>query len=258
VLRVCSLGSGSAGNALVVEAGDGLAVARVLVDNGFNLRQLGRRLARAGLALHDIDAVLVTHEHSDHLGGVARFASKAAIPVYCSQGTFESSRLEETGVRLEIIRAGVRIEIGPLAIDPYEVPHDAAEPVQFVFGDGDRRVGLLTDAGDATAVIVSALDRVDALLLECNHDEAMLRNGSYPPFLKARIGGSQGHLSNDQAALILSSIDRGRLGWIAAAHLSRFNNTPAHARAALASVLGCAETEIGVADQDEGLAWRSV
>lgn len=257
MLRVCSLGSGSAGNALVVEASDGLAVTRVLVDNGFNLRQIGRRLARAGLALHDIDAVVVTHEHSDHVGGVARFARKAAVPVYCSEGTAEASGLDDY-VRVRSVRAGARIGIGPLAIEPYEVPHDAAEPLQFVFSDGDRRVGLLTDAGEASAGIVAALDRVDALLLECNHDEAMLRYGSYPPFLKARIGGSQGHLSNDQAALILSRIDRSRLGWIAAAHLSRSNNTPALARVALAAVLGCAEGEVAVADQDDGLDWRSV
>jgi phosphoribosyl 1,2-cyclic phosphodiesterase len=258
VLRVCSLGSGSAGNALIVEAREGLAVTRVLVDNGFNLRQLKRRLERAGLALRDIDAVFVTHEHSDHVGGVARFASKCAVPVYCSQGTFEGARLGQWGVRCEVIRAGVRIEIGPLAIDPYEVPHDAAEPVQFVFSDGDRRVGLLTDTGESTADIVAALSRVDALLLECNHDSAMLRGGSYPPFLKFRIGGAQGHLSNEQAAGILQSIDRSCLRWIAAAHLSRSNNTPALARAALACVLGCPDEEVAVADQDEGLSWRSV
>jgi phosphoribosyl 1,2-cyclic phosphodiesterase len=258
VLRVCNLGSGSAGNALVVEAGDGVAVTRVLVDNGFSLRQLTRRLERAGLALSDIDAVLVTHEHSDHVGGVAHFASEAAIPVYCSQGTFEASRLEKTVASFEVIRAGVRIDIGSLAIDPYEVPHDAAEPLQFVFSDGDRRVGLLTDTGESTAVIVAALDRVDALLLECNHDAAMLQSGSYPPFLKFRIGGAHGHLPNEQAAGILQSIDRSRLGWIAAAHLSRSNNTPELARAALACVLGCADAEVAVADQDEGLAWRAV
>lgn len=258
MLRVCSLGSGSAGNALVVEAGDGLAVIRVLVDNGFNLRQLGRRLERAGLSLRDIDAVLVTHEHSDHIGGVARFACKAGVPVYCSDGTAKVSRLEESSARFETIRAGVRIEIGPLAIDPYQVPHDAAEPLQFVFSDGDRRVGLLTDAGESTPVIVAALDCVDALLLECNHDAAMLREGSYPPFLKFRIGGAQGHLSNEQAAGILQSIDRSRLGWIAAAHLSRSNNTPALARSALACVLGCADMDVAVADQDTGLDWRAV
>lgn len=258
MLRVSSLGSGSGGNALVVEASDGLAVTRVLVDNGFNLRQLGRRLERAGLALHDIDAVLVTHEHSDHIGGVARFACKATVSVYCSDGTAEASRLGVSGVRCQVIRAGVRIEIGPLAIDPYEVPHDAAEPLQFVFTDGDRRFGLLTDAGESTAGIVAALDRVDALLLECNHDAAMLQGGSYPPFLKSRISGAHGHLSNEQAAGILRSIDRSRLGWIAAAHLSKANNTRALARAALASVLGCIEDEIAIADQETGLDWRAV
>jgi phosphoribosyl 1,2-cyclic phosphodiesterase len=258
VLRVCSLGSGSGGNGLVVEASDGWALTRVLVDNGFNLRQLGRRLARAGLGLRDLDAVIVTHEHSDHIGGVARFARKAGIPVYCSEGTAEASGLEGFGIRVHALRAGVRIGIGPLAIEPYAVPHDAAEPLQFVFSDGDRRAGLLTDAGESTAIIVAALDRVHALLLECNHDAAMLRNGSYPPFLKARIAGSQGHLSNEQAAAILASIDRSHLGWIAAAHLSQSNNTPALARAALAAVLGCADTEIAVADQGEGLDWRAV
>jgi phosphoribosyl 1,2-cyclic phosphodiesterase len=258
VLRVCSLGSGSGGNALVVEACDGWALTRVLVDNGFNLRQLGRRLARAGLALRDLDAVIVTHEHSDHVGGVARFARKTGLPVYCSEGTAEASGLSGSGVRVHALQAGAAIGIGPLAIEPYEVPHDADEPLQFVFSDGDRRAGLLTDTGESSAIIVAALDRVHALLLECNHDVAMLRNGSYPPFLKARIAGSQGHLSNEQAAGILASIDRSCLGWIAAAHLSQANNTPALARAALAAVLGCADAEIAVADQGQGLDWRAV
>ena len=258
MLRVCSLGSGSSGNALVVEARDGLFFTRVLVDNGFNVRQLARRLERAGLTLRDIDAILVTHEHSDHACGVARFACKAGIPVYCSSGTARLAGLDECGAELHAIRAGVRIELGPLAIDPYAVPHDAEEPLQFVFSDGDRHVGLLTDAGDCSAVIVRALNRVHALLLECNHDEGMLRSGPYPYFLKSRIGGALGHLSNSQAAKILRKLDRSRLGWIAAAHLSKTNNTPGLARLALSAVLGCRADEIGVADQDDGLAWRAV
>jgi phosphoribosyl 1,2-cyclic phosphodiesterase len=258
VLRVCSLGSGSGGNALVVEAGDGWALTRVLVDNGFNLRQLGRRLARVGLGLRDLDAVVVTHEHADHVGGVARFARRTGLPVYCSQGTAEAAELASVGVRVHALRAGETVGVGPLAIEPYAVPHDAAEPLQFVFSDGDRRVGLLTDTGESTPIIVAALDRVHALLLECNHDAAMLRGGCYPVFLKARIAGSLGHLSNEQAAEILASIDRSRLGWIAAAHLSKQNNTPALARAALAAVLGCADAEVAVADQDDGLGWRDV
>ena len=258
VLRICSLGSGSAGNALVVEARDGLFYTRILVDNGFNVRQLGRRLERAGLSLRDIDAIVVTHEHSDHVGGVARFACKAGIPVYCSRGTARSAGLDEIGCDVHTIRAGVRIELGPLAVDPFTVPHDAAEPLQFVFTDGDRRAGLLTDAGQCSELIVRALRRVHALLLECNHDEHMLQSGSYPYFLKMRIAGGFGHLSNSQAASIVRKVDCSRLGWIAAAHLSKANNTPNLARLALSAALDCRAEDIAVADQEDGLAWRAV
>lgn len=257
MLRVCSLGSGSSGNALVVEASDGLFATRILVDNGFNLRQLRHRLARAELALEDIDAVFVTHEHSDHVGGVAQFVRRTALNVHCTAGTARAAGLDGNPCwrRLEANRV---VEIGPLAVTPFAVPHDAAEPVQFVFSDGDRRAALLTDTGDSSATIVEALSGVHALLLECNHDVELLRTGRYPAFLKARIGGAFGHLSNVQAAAILRAMDRRRLGWIAAAHLSRTNNTPNLAQEALAAVLGCARNEVAVADQEAGLDWRSV
>jgi phosphoribosyl 1,2-cyclic phosphodiesterase len=258
VLRACSLGSGSSGNALVVEARDSHRVTRVLVDDGFNLKQLVLRLERAGLALHDLDAVLVTHEHSDHIGGVVRLARKAGIPVYCSEGTALAVGLFGSGVEWRELVSGVRQEIDALVVDPFEVPHDAAEPLQFVFGDGGRWLGLLTDAGASTPIIASALRRVDALVLECNHDETMLRTGPYAPFLKVRIAGSRGHLSNAQAATLLRELDGGRLNWVAAAHLSAQNNTPALACGALAAVLGCGSSEICIADQERGLGWRTV
>ena len=258
MLRACSLGSGSGGNALVVEARDGLTVSRVLVDNGFNLRQLGRRLERVGLSLHDIDAVFVTHEHSDHVFGVARFACKAGIPVFCSEGTARAARLRDLGVEWRELVSGVRQEVGALTIDPYEVPHDATEPLQFVFGDGARWLGLLTDAGETTSLMVAALRRVDALVLECNHDEQMLRTGPYASFLKARIGGTRGHLSNRQAAALLRQLDCVRLQWVAAAHLSAQNNTKELACAAVAAALGCVAADIAVADQEAGLGWRTV
>ena len=258
MLRACSLGSGSSGNALVVEARDGTSITRVLVDNGFNLKQLCRRLERAGLSLHDIDAVLVTHEHSDHVGGVVRLARKARIPVYCSEGTARAAHLRELGVDWRELVSGVRQELGALVIDPYEVPHDAAEPLQFVFGDGGRWLGLLTDAGEPTSVMEAALRRVDALVLECNHDEQMLRTGPYASFLKTRIGGTRGHLSNAQAADLLLRLDCVRLQWVAAAHLSSQNNTKALACAALAAALGCDDAHVAVADQEEGLGWRAV
>jgi phosphoribosyl 1,2-cyclic phosphodiesterase len=258
VLRACSLGSGSSGNALVVEARDGFTVTRVLVDNGFNLKQLGRRLERAGLSLHDIDAVLVTHEHSDHVGGVARFACKAGIPVFCSEGTARAAGLVDRGVEWRELVSGVRQEIGALVVDPYEVPHDAAEPLQFVFGDGGRWLGLLTDAGTATPRMVAALRRVDALVLECNHDETMLRTGPYAAFLKIRIAGTRGHLSNAQAAALLRELDCSRLQWVAAAHLSAQNNKPSLACEAVAAALGCRPEDVAVADQEDGLDWRLV
>jgi len=258
VLRACSLGSGSAGNALVVEARDGTSVTRVLVDNGFNLKQLGRRLERAGLSLHEIDAIVVTHEHSDHVAGVVRFACKAGIPVFCSEGTARAAGLRDPGLQWRELVSGVRQEVGALVIDPYEVPHDAAEPLQFVFGDGGRWLGLLTDAGEPTTIMVAALRRVDALIVECNHDETMLRTGPYASFLKTRIAGARGHLSNAQAAALLRQLDCARLQWVAAAHLSGQNNTRALACASLAGALGCDSAEVGVAEQETGFGWRIV
>jgi len=253
VLRFCCLGSGSEGNCLVVEAIDGAVSTRVLLDNGFNGRQLRLRLARAGLALDDLDAIVLTHEHSDHVGGVATLLNRRPLPVYCSAGTARAAALDDGVVPLQ---AGEVVAIGSLRLEPYAVAHDAAEPLQYVFGDGARRLGVLTDVGAPDLGVIAALGGVDALLLECNHDVAMLHAGNYPYFLKQRILGGRGHLSNSQAADLLAALDRSRLQFIAAAHLSRRNNTPGLARAALAAVLGCSDDEVRIADQDEGLAWQ--
>ena len=256
MLRFCSLGSGSEGNALVVEAGDDLHRNRVLVDNGFSPRQLERRLAAAGLAPHDLDAICVTHEHSDHVSGVTAFARRHALPIYASAGTAEAACLREPDLVVQVLTSGCMQVIGTLHIEPYAVPHDAAEPTQFVFSDGARRFGLLTDIGEPTLDVIAALGSLDALMLECNHDAALLAASAYPPFLKARIAGELGHLSNDQAAQLLAALPRARLRVVVAAHLSRRNNTADLARAALAQVLGAAPDEVDVADQDRGITWR--
>ncbi len=138
------------------------------------------------------------------------------------------------------------------------MPHDANEPVQYTFTDGVRRAGLLTDAGECSEAILAALAGLHALVLECNHDATMLRQGAYPLFLKARIGGGLGHLSNDQAADILARVEHAELGWVAAAHLSAVNNRPELAQIALAAALDCSIHEIAIADQQAGLAWRTV
>jgi len=252
MLRFCCLGSGSAGNALVIEAVDGGHTTRVLLDNGFNGRQLRQRLARHGLVIDDLDAIVLTHEHSDHVAGVPGLLRQRQLPVFCSVGTARAASLE--GMYTEVV-AGEIVSFGPLQLMPFGVCHDAAEPLQYVFSDGDRRLGVLTDVGLPGDEVYAALDGVDALLLECNHDVDRLRNGSYPAFLKARILGAHGHLSNDQAAELLQRLDRRRLGVVIAAHLSARNNEPRLARAALAAVIGCVADDVLVADQEVGLPW---
>ena len=258
MLRFCCLGSGSEGNALVIEVTDGLWPTRVLVDNGFNLRQLRRRLARAELGLDALDAIVITHEHGDHAAGVVALARRRRIPVFATAGTARACELVARGCEWRQLKDGVTAAIGALAVRPFAVPHDASEPVQFVFSDGAVRLGLLTDIGSITDTVVAALAGVQVFMLECNHDAEMLRSGPYPHSLKTRIGSDRGHLSNAQAAALLARIDRGALRSVIAAHLSKSNNRPALARAALARVLNCADSEVEVADQDAGLSWRAV
>jgi phosphoribosyl 1,2-cyclic phosphodiesterase len=254
-MRFASLGSGSDGNGLIVESN----ATRVLVDCGFTMTETVTRLGRFGLAPGDLAAILVTHEHDDHVGGVARFARRYDIPVHLTYGTLAA--LGTTGSmmpRVSLIDSHTPFAIGDLEIYPYPVPHDAREPSQFVFSDGDRRLGLLTDTGDSTPHIERMLSGIDALVLECNHDLALLMNGPYPPTLKRRISGRYGHLDNETAARLLAGIDCSRLQHFIAAHLSAQNNTPELARAAVSAALNCDGAWVGIATQVEGLAWRQI
>ena len=258
-MRFASLGSGSGGNALVVESG----ATRVLVDCGLGPREAERRLVRLGLAPDDLSAILVTHEHSDHLDGVFPFARRHGLRVHLTHGTLAAAgdaALGEgaAGYGLSLIDSHGAFAVGDLHVQPFPVPHDAREPVQYVLSDGARRLGVLTDTGAPTRHLEAMLDGCDALVLECNHDPAMLAAGPYPAWLKMRIGGGYGHLPNAAAAAILAAIDRSRLRHVVAAHLSERNNTPELARAALAPVLNCAPDWIGVAEQDGGFDWRSL
>lgn len=254
-MRFASLGSGSEGNGLLVESG----ATRVLVDCGFRLKDTVARLARLSLTPADLAAVLVTHEHEDHAGGVARLARRYDLPVYLTYGTLSAIGGTASALpRLSLIDSHTPFLIGDLEIHPFPVPHDAREPSQFVFTDGDRRLGLLTDTGDTTPHIERMLSGIEALVLECNHDLGLLMNGRYPPSLKRRISGRLGHLDNDTAARIVSGIDCSRLQHLVAAHLSAQNNTPELARAAISGALGCAADWITVATQDEGVGWRQI
>ncbi len=252
-LKFASLGSGSRGNAALVECG----TTCLMLDNGFSVKQAEKRLARLERVPTDIDALLVTHEHSDHVGGVARFARRHEVTVWMTPGTHAAvGQLD--GVRIRYINCHETFAIGDIEVRPFPVPHDAREPCQFTFSDGDRRLGVLTDTGTITPHIRATLDGVDALALECNHDTALLDRSSYPPSVRERVGGRFGHLNNDQAADLLQRLDHGRLRWVVGVHLSEQNNTPELARQALADATGGSPGEFAVACQVEGLAWRSV
>ena len=255
-MRFCSLGSGSAGNAWVVEAGRGAGATRVLIDCGFSLRELDMRLARAGLSAEGFDAIFVTHEHGDHIGSALALSRRRRIPLWMSRGTW--STLDEP-VRpddlLHFARDGEAIAVSALELRPFTVPHDAQEPLQLTCADGARRLGILTDLGICTAHLLAQLERCDALAIECNHDRDMLARSRYPASLKARIGGPLGHLANDAAARILAACQHASLRHVVAAHLSEQNNAPQLAAEALGAACGAPPQEIAVATQRSGTPW---
>jgi len=255
MLRFCSLGSGSSGNATVIEATSGTTTSRVLVDCGFTARELKARLARAGLVPGDIDALFVTHEHADHVGCALGFARRHRLPVWMSRGTWRAIGEPEPEPLVRFARDGEAIAVGDLLLRPYTVPHDAAEPLQPCFSDGAFHFGVLTDAGSITPHLIEQLQGCHALLLECNHDLAMLAASRYPPSLKSRIGGRFGHLSNDASARILAACLHAGLRHVVAAHLSRENNRPELALAALATACGARSTDLLAAGPDWGFDW---
>jgi phosphoribosyl 1,2-cyclic phosphodiesterase len=254
LIRFASLGSGSRGNAMVVES----TQTRLLIDCGFGPRELARRLAGLGLTGEDFDAILVTHEHSDHIGGAAACARRFRVPLCMTHGTRVAGLCNDAGLEVRVIDSHGSFAVGDLEVQAFPVPHDAREPTQFTVSDGKVRFGMLTDIGIATTHVIEMLSACDGLVLECNHDAAMLAGGNYPYPLKQRIGGRFGHLENSEAAAILAQLDHGRLQHVVAAHLSEHNNTPSLAAAALAAVMGCDPSLIGIADQDVGSDWRTI
>ena len=255
MIRFCSLGSGSSGNATVVEASSGITTTRLLIDAGFSLRELETRLERAGLSTGDLDAVFVTHEHGDHVGCAVALSERHDIPVWMSRGTWRAIGPCPAPPRLAFARDGEPIEVGDLTVHPFTVAHDAAEPLQLGCSDGASRVVVLTDLGSITAHMLENCVGCDALVLECNHDADMLAASRYPPSLKSRIGGRFGHLSNHTAAEIVARAAGAGLRHLVAAHLSRENNTPELARGALAARWGSAPADVVVADPMLGFSW---
>ncbi len=231
---------------------------RVLIDCGLGIKLLQERLEQRGLALTDLDAIFVTHEHNDHVGGVARVARRAGIPVLASHGTFAGCGQEFwSGVQTYEIDSHAVLELGALTLHCFPVPHDAREPVQLVVQSQAQRLGVLTDLGKSTPFIESMLGGLDAFFLEANHDEILLANSDYPPALKSRIAGPYGHLSNAAAAGLVAAIDQSRLQVLIAAHLSRHNNTVELATQALLPALN-RQARLAIANQQAGFDWIEI
>jgi phosphoribosyl 1,2-cyclic phosphodiesterase len=257
-VRFCSLGSGSTGNATVVEAGPEAASSRVLIDCGFSLRELDQRLARAGLAASDLDAIFVTHEHGDHIGSAVALARRNQLPLWMSRGTWRAVRQPDLPALIRFARDGEPIIVGALELLPFTVAHDAEEPLQLRCSDMTHRLGVLTDSGSITPHIVDNLQGCHALLLECNHDRTMLAGSRYPPSLKARIGGRYGHLANDTSAEILAACLHDGLKHLVAAHLSEQNNRPDLVLEALATAWTGEREQIVIADPQHGFGWIAI
>jgi len=249
-MRFALLGSGSKGNATVITH----ATDCILLDCGFSCQETVRRLDRLGLVAEQIDAILVTHEHGDHVRGVSVLARKYDIPVWMTAGTRAACKLEPT-VRVMEFNPHLPFKLGALHVQPVPVPHDAREPTQFVVTNGQQRLGILTDTGSTTPHIVDALSGLDALILEWNHDQHMLANSSYPESLKRRVSSDYGHLANHQSLTLLQTLDTRQLRFLIAAHISEKNNSTALINQLLTEFDAPPDCQMLMADQQTGLEW---
>ena len=252
-MRFASLGSGSRGNATLVSHKE----TTLLVDCGFSARETEKRLQRLDINANALTAIIVTHEHSDHINGVRVLARKYDLPVYATVGTASFLAVDVMGLVTEF-NSHENFTINDIEINPFPVPHDAREPSQFVFNSGQHRLGLLTDVGMSTPVIEQALSGCDALLLEANHDIEMLDNSVYPEHLKYRVSGRLGHLNNVQSPKLLEKIDTSHLQHIIAMHLSEKDNSPNIVAPLFSQALSCDESWIGIASQNVGFDWREL
>jgi phosphoribosyl 1,2-cyclic phosphodiesterase len=251
-MKFCVLGSGSKGNATYLESGG----TRILIDAGMSGIELQRRLSAIGVELSGIDAILVTHEHNDHVHGVGVLSRRAQIPVYANPATFSAA----SGTVRKLFSSsefetGVSFQIRNLEIHPFAVSHDAQDPVGFRISDNRVSFGYCTDTGKVSQLIRHRLAACKGLVLESNHDIDMLQNGTYPPYLKQRIRSSQGHLDNETASSFLKELLHEKLEHVVLAHLSEENNDPRIAYTAAMAALGnscdCKEmaTRVSVAEQ---------
>lgn len=221
-LSIASLNSGSNGNCYYIGNGS----EAVLVDVGISCREVERRMARAGLDMKKVKAIFISHEHSDHIRGVEVTARKYRLPVYITDRTLRSSGLDLDGMHTSGFEAYSPVSIGELSVTAFPKFHDAADPHSFIVEGNGITIGVLTDIGSACSHVMENFSRCDAAFLEANYDEAMLETGRYPYYLKKRIRGDKGHLSNEQALQLFTKYKTPQLSLLLLSHLSKDNNCP--------------------------------
>lgn len=253
MLQVAALGSGSSGNSLLVRSG----VTTLLVDCGFTMKETIARMHHLGVTPSDLSAVLVSHEHGDHVKGAGPLSRKFGLPVWCTHGTYNGAR-DNRFASVRLFNAHEPFDIDGITVDPFPTPHDAAESCQFVFSVNTARFANVTDLGACTPHVKSMLAGVNGLVVECNYDNDMLRNGPYPPSLQARIRSDYGHLGNDQAGMLMKELDHPALQHILLGHLSEQNNSDAAALATMQSYLDDGHERVFVLAQHCCSRWFDV
>jgi phosphoribosyl 1,2-cyclic phosphodiesterase len=251
-LRVCVLGSGSKGNCTYIESPE----ARILVDVGLSAREIERRLRLIGRSPEGLDGMLISHEHADHIQGVGALARRYRLPVYANAATWQRAQ-HVVGVVADRrdFWTGSPFMLKDLAIDPFSLPHDADDPVAFRLSWRRRIMAIVTDLGYPSQLVRERIKGCHLLVLEANHDDAMLKAGPYPWPLKQRIGGKSGHLSNLQSSQLLRDILHDELEQVVLAHLSEINNLPDLARLTAQEGLGSRGTRLSVASQRDVSEW---
>lgn len=252
MMQLASLGSGSKGNATLLKVGND----HYLIDCGFSLSDLETRLNAKGISVAQLAGVFLTHEHGDHIRGLGALAQRYQLPIWATHGTARA--LKTSAAKVRCFAPNTQLQLGGLVVDTVTVPHDSAEPCQYVFSFNGLSIGVLTDLGSVTKRVTDAFTDCQVLMLECNHDEDMLRDGPYPRKLKRRVSGNYGHLSNRQAAHFLGQINRQRLQSVLLSHISEQNNTPELALGAVKAALAGSDAIAEVVTQETGCDWVHV
>ncbi len=253
MLHVASLGSGSGGNSTVIRTEN----TTLLLDCGFTLKETTARLSLLGLHPADIDAVLISHEHGDHVKGVGPLSRKFATPVWLTHGTYSSLR-DNRFHKIQIIDAHSSWQIGDIDINPFPTPHDAAESCQYIFTHNEVRFAVVTDLGACTPHVVSTLEGINGLIVETNYDNTMLANGPYPYSLQQRIKSNYGHLGNEQGAELVRHLDHAGLQHILLGHISEQNNSDQAAFDTMKNSINDGHERIHVLAQHKPSAWFAV